>query len=897
MACRSVVVFLLVLSLLLLPRWSAIPAAHAQTTTATAQGTILDTSGALVPGATVTLRSESTGFVRSAVSDVRGSYSLPFVPAGTYTLTVSLQGFKTSTHPNLRFEIGQELTIDTVLEAAAVTEDVTVVGAAPIVQTTRSTLDTVISREQLDNLPLNGRQAASLAVLAPGVMSTGRLLDPASQSGQPRGSGEYIVDGVTNEIAINNGARSGAPPDAIQEFQVLTTQYQAEFGSALGIILNTITRSGTNELRARGFYFHRDEGLDARNAFATTQASFEQKQGGGWVGGPFVKDRTHYFVSYETTRRQTIATVTGPVDPGDYEVPTTNHQWLAKVTHQLTPAHLLTARVLVDRPVQKNLGVGGLSPPELGVTFTQRDASSVISVASILSPRALNEVRVQYADTLSDQTTRNPDVFTVSRPSSTRGKFPDVPQRIPERRIQVVDNFTLDAGSHRLKFGVDATHVTEDGFFMGSRPGVFSFSTDEPFDPANPSTYPFRFQTIEGDPNFRWIVSSAAAFAQDSWRLPRNLTLNVGVRFDTHDVTGMSLEAINFAPRLGVAWDPFGTHKTVVRGGFGVFYNNVMTNTSLYADYNARQRQIVIQNPGYPDPYAGGTTVPQVENTYIELPDQPMPRSYNTTIGVQRELRPGLALSADYVNAKGRNLLRLVETNPVLPDTLQRLNPSIGFVRAIEASGFGNYHALLVSASNRFGPFGTAGLAYTLSTAKTTTENEFSYIAQSDVDQNDSYGYSNLDRRHRFVLNGTVRLPWDLQFAALLQGETGTPFNIGLGRDVNRNLVGDRPDLAPGARVGTDDMRNRSSFLDPGTRSGNLPRNAGRDTGFWRLDARVAKRFPLGRARLEVLAEAFNIDNHVTYGAPVANLASSLFGRSVSAADARQVQLGIRVDF
>jgi hypothetical protein len=890
-------VILLVLSSFPVARWSAIPAAHAQTTTATAQGTILDTSGALVPGATVTLRSESTGFVRSAVSDARGAYALPFVPVGTYTLTVSLQGFKTVSQRDLRFEIGQELTIDMVLEAAAIAEEVVVTAAAPLVQTTRSTLDTVISREQLDDLPLNGRQAASLAMLAPGVMSTGRMLDPASQSGQPRGSSEYIVDGVTNEMAVNNGFRSGAPPDAIQEFQVLTTQYQAEFGSAAGIVLNTITRSGTNQLHGRGYYFHRDEGLDARNAFATSQASFEQKQGGGWIGGPIVKDRTHYFFSYEGTSRTTIANVTGAVDPGDYEVPRTNNQWLAKVTHQLTSAHLLTARVLVDRPVEKNLGVGGLSPPELGVTLKQRDTSSVISVGSILSPRALNEVRVQYADTLTDQTTRNPDVFTIARPSSTRGKLPDVPQRIPERRIQFVDNFTLEAGSHRFKFGVDATHVTEDGFFMGSRPGIFSFSTDEPFDPANPATYPFRFQTTEGDPNFRWIVRGASAFAQDTWRLPRNLTLNVGVRFDSWDVTGMDLEPINFAPRLGIAWDPFGTHKTVVRGGFGVFYNNVMTNTSLYADFNARQRQIVIQNPSYPDPYAGGTAVPQANNTYVQLPDQPMPRSYNTTIGMQRELRTGLAVSADYVNAKGRNLVRLAETNPVLPDTLRRSDPSIGFVRAVESSGFGNYHALLVSASNRFGGIGTAGLAYTLSTAKSTNENEFSYIAQSDVDQNDSYGYSSSDRRHRFVLNGTVRLPWGLQVAALLQGETGTPFNISLGRDANGNLVADRPDLAPGARVGTDDMRNRSSFVDPGTRSGNLPRNAGRDTGFWQLDVRLAKRITLGRTRLELLVEAFNVDNHVTFGAPVSNLASSLFGRSVSADDARQVQLGVRVDF
>src|SRR5262245_59104712 len=167
--------------------------------------------------------------------------------------------------------------------------------------------------------------------------------------------------------------RSNAPPDAIQEFQVITSQYQAEFGNASGVILNTITRSGTNDLHGRVYYFHRDEGLDARNAFATTRASFEQKQGGGWLGGPIARDRTHYFFAYEATRRMQIATVTSAVEPGDVEQPFENNQLLAKVTHQLPHNHQLTGRFSVDRPARQNVGVGGFTLREVGIEQLTED--------------------------------------------------------------------------------------------------------------------------------------------------------------------------------------------------------------------------------------------------------------------------------------------------------------------------------------------------------------------------------------------------------------------------------------------------------------------------------------------------------------------------------------------
>ena len=267
---------------------SAHPAAS-QTTTATLQGSVRDASQAMLPGATVTLRDINTGFVRSTTSDRTGRYVLSFVPAGAYELTVELSGFKTLKREGLRFEVGQDSTIDATLEVSTLEETVTVRGETPLVSTTKASVDQIISREQIDRLPLGGRQATSLALLTPGVVSTAASTSASgevSTGGQPRGSSELLVDGVSNELMAVNSIRSTAPPDAIQEFQVITSQYQAEFGHASGLILNTITRSGTNDLHGRLYYFHRDEGLDARNAFATSKASFEQKQGGGWLGGP-----------------------------------------------------------------------------------------------------------------------------------------------------------------------------------------------------------------------------------------------------------------------------------------------------------------------------------------------------------------------------------------------------------------------------------------------------------------------------------------------------------------------------------------------------------------------------------------------------------------------------------
>ena len=250
------------------------------------------------------------------------------------------------------------------------------------------------------------------------------------------------------------------------------------------------------------------------------------------------------------------------------------------------------------------------------------------------------------------------------------------------------------------------------------------------------------------------------------------------------------------------------------------------------------------------------------------------------------------------MNSRGRDLIRQVDTNPVTPPAFTRPDPARGFVRILESTGSSNYYALLVNAKRRFAATGLLQVAYTWSTYKTTTEAENNVLQQDDLNKDDSYGYGSFDQRHRVVASGYTVLPGSVQIGGVLTARSAQPFNITTGRDNNVNGVStDRPDLAPGARAGTADMLDRASFVDPGRRPGNLPRNAGRGLDFWQLDARVAKRFHIGRASADALIEAFNVTNRVNYGNPVGNLASSSFGRPNTALDARQVQLGVRLEF
>jgi len=325
-----------------------------------------------------------------------------------------------------------------------------------------------------------------------------------------------------------------------------------------------------------------------------------------------------------------------------------------------------------------------------------------------------------------------------------------------------------------------------------------------------------------------------------------------------------------------------------------------MFNVPIFTAFFANQRTILINNPGYPDPYSRGAAGNVPISTYqAQGANQAVPRTYNTTIGFQRELLPGLALSADYVNSKGRKLIRIVEKNPTLPPAFNRADPTRGFVRELQSTGYSNYQAVWFGLTKRFAQRGQVGVSYTLSSGKTTNEAENGLYSQDDRTPDDAYGYNGNDERHRVVMNGSITLPWDIQLGGVAFIRSGRPVNITLGTDPNRNgATAERPTLVSGAKVGTDDMKQLSSFsIPPAGEFGNLPRNAGRGPSFWQVDMRISKVFKVQRSTIEVLAEAFNLDNHVNLNNWISNMRNANFGKSITADIARQVQLGLRIGF
>jgi len=349
---RLAIVAACFLAMLLLTRTPGFP----QTTLATLEGYVSDDQGNVLPGVLLTLRNVETGYTHNTTSRPNGHFIISGIEPGNYEMEVGLRGFQTQKRQGLTFNVAGRLKIDFVLAAAAVAEAITVTAASPLVEVTKSEVGKVIDRSKIEDLPLLDRNFGDLAMMKAGVQGS-------RSNAQPGGSEEIIVDGVSNEWVGRNTQRSSIPADAIQEFRVMTNQYQAEYGNSSGMIWSAITRSGTNELRGRLSFFYRDEAFDDVNYFVNhavykgpelpkdkwQKADYLHYLFGGTLGGPIVKDKAHFFLTYSGLRHTDYALIVSPLVPKEeVKVRSVPNQVLAKFNWQLSEKHLFTLRYLLD---------------------------------------------------------------------------------------------------------------------------------------------------------------------------------------------------------------------------------------------------------------------------------------------------------------------------------------------------------------------------------------------------------------------------------------------------------------------------------------------------------------------------------------------------------------------
>lgn len=892
--------------------WLALTAgAAAQVTSAVLQGTVRDSEGGALPGVAVVVTNVETGLTRDAPADTAGFYRAGALPPGRYTLRARLDGFVPHERTGLVLTVGQTATVDVTLQLAAVTEVITVEARAPLVDTASNALGTTVTAAQLDQLPLAGRSFAALANLAPGVTGVGG--GGINAGGQLSRNNTVVIDGVSNDEQGVAGQRGSLSLEAVREFVVYTNQFAAEHGQASGALVSVVTRSGTNQLRGRLFAFHRDDALDARNPFSKAQGSgnapFSEQRGGGFVGGPVRKDRWHYFGSAEIVRDNTTSVVTSPLVPIEArEFPRTGvrDQYFGRSEYQAHRHHQLGVRYRVDRSTTRGGGIGGLNPYERGWDSENDYVDAVATLTSVVTSRTVNELRVLRGTLARFWTVdgyADPAGVSISRPSVNLGKASNMPQGWSAVRYQVVNTLSHTIGRHDLKAGIDVQTDAQDTYFLGNKDGTFTFRTDAPFDPADRTTYPFQYTRTIGDWYEKRANEMYAAFVQDTWRVHERATLNLGVRYDTETIfaTARAIDVPqdrnNLAPRIGIVVTPTSDARTIVRAGFGVYYDQGFNNISGNISNSARSTTVTVLNPGYPDPFDGGTIVATRPSRTVAAAVLDTPSTRTASLGIRRELAPGLAAGVDGVRTVGRNLFNAVDINAPAPGT--GLRPDATFLRVVEyrTTGESRSNALLVSLERRSGRGPHFNVSYTWSRQERNVE-DFGFTAQNAHDPDAEWARATNDRRHQLVASAVWGLPFGFQAAGLVQARSGLPWTVTTGIDNNRDQnLNDRPDLAvPGG-----DPRDRATYSSAFSgRSGNLGRNTNTGTVFVQVDARLSKFVRAGRYSIEGFAEAFNLLNRANLGLPVGTLTSSAFGRATglaTGATPRQVELGVRFGF
>ena len=939
--------------------WSAAAAiGAAQGTTGSISGFITDDTNAALPGATVTVRHVETDQKRVLVSDADGRYRAQALSPGKYDILVELQGFRPARYPELSLTVGQDATINVQLKVGGIEEQVTVTTEAALVNMRQSSVAALVDERQIRELPLNGRDFSQLTLLQPGVTAS-----PSTQQQVDRGMGtqvsiagarpnqiSYQLDGTDANTQGNGSPGSAAGGllgvETVREFQVLVNNYSAEYGRSTGGIVTAVTRSGTNTLKGTLFEFHRDSVFDSRTFFddpASDLPPLKRNQFGGYLGGPIVKDRTFFFGSYEGLRQErgvtTIATVpsratraradlspvtrpylllypqpngqeTGAI--GLYSVqitsPTQENYAIGKIDHTFSNAHSLAVRYSWDRAhVDQDAAI------PLWTTNTRTQTQSVVAEHKwILRSNALNVVKIAWnrayeATANLENAAFDPRLFFV--PGTRFGNIsvsgitplgPDTntPTFVDLKSMQIIDNFTWSRSSHNVKTGISITHFMNDQDSSFDFGGAYSFTSLENFLQNRPGTY--EGQGSGSSTDRRWRQNLIGLYAQDDWTPRRNLTLNMGVRYEfittPQELSGRTasmpdLQAAstiaggdifknpsltNIGPRAGFAWDMTGDGRNALHGGAGLFFEPILSN--IYRAYGNRTppyyNLINPANPTFPTPPASGAS----SLLRLDLVDYNIQNPYRVQYNVtyQRELPGRTIVTTGLVGSRGYRQIRNVEYNQSIPTILAdgsylfpsatRRNPNFGSMRLRTSDGLSWYKGLIVGANRRF----SAGLAvqasYTLgksedlgSQAVGSADFDNSFQPRYAFDPMDNKGLSDFDIRHNFAFNATWEIPagtltgvahaiaggW--QVSSIVSMRSGIPFTPVLGSDRARAAprsggAGQRPDLVSGCSLnpvlgGADQYFDPNCFSLPALGTfGNVPRNTMIGPGFGSWD-------------------------------------------------------------
>ena len=580
-------------------------------------GTAVDQTGAALPGAMITITEESTGLTRTGVANSSGRFVIPAVTPGRYAIRAELSGFQSQMRSGVTVLVGQALTLSFTLPIGGLTDVVTVTGEAPLIEVTQTQIGANITSQAIEDLPTQGRQQYALLALVPGMTPA---LGPGAfegnqytANGRNTGSNLFLVDGMYNvddRTLSGSGSQTRMTIDTTSEYQVLTHEYGAEYGGSTGVVVNAITKSGTNAFRGRAAYYLQDSSLDATNYFLKQERLEKQESGVktmlGQIGGPILRNKAFFFFNVERLLLEEAANLNFPAEAAplarSYSValPIKSTNIFQRIDYQLNEAHSFNFRAMFDpnavdgqdhQDEKRTVSAMRIErAPKPGEMFLSAQWLSVFG------SRMVNEMRFSVVDEklhVGDQQlfdTGGGKVWELN--GRGRGELiglggrdqldfgsaqlhPDYqagPHESPSGAAvttpSFTNQFTFSPRNHTLKFGFGASKNGGTNVVGGQYFGIFEFPGNRPFDPADLATYPDRFRIRMGNLFYAMDDWRTNFFIGDKWQATGKLTVNVGVRYDYQHMIPQTKDA--FAPRFGVAYAL--DDRTVIRAGAGKFY-------------------------------------------------------------------------------------------------------------------------------------------------------------------------------------------------------------------------------------------------------------------------------------------------------------------------------------
>jgi hypothetical protein len=1024
-------------------------------------GQVVDSTKGAMPGATVTVVNVGTNAQRTVVTDAEGRFTVPNLPPATYRIRVELAGFQTAEIAGLILRNGEIARPSITLGLANIAENVTVVGASPLLQTANASVSQTIAQKQIEDLPVAGRNLLSFAALSAGVtpqsFTRGTQFGAAGSSrsqyvtveGGRDSSTNYAIDGVYVRSLRFNNISLNPPLDAVQEVNVLRNSFTTEYGQGQAVV-SIVTKSGANTFSGSAYDYLRDTSYEAANYFG--QKPGNRKQGGATFGGPIMKNRAFFFGGYEGLRTSQDKALLGSVpNPafvrGDFSslstpivdprtgapfpgnvIPSNRFSNFANVLaptipspnnpgannfraiqpfqddadtatlrgdQTLSASHTLFERFLYYKGTQVNPSVFSFT------NFPQTGRNLAIGETWVISQHLVNEVRFGYnyayhlnspisldgRNWVGDIGLRNlaggTDPIDYGRPGFTFTGFTGngeggITQGATENIFSVSNATSWVKGSHNIRFGVQAQARKYEQLTEVPPRGGFTFNGQFTGNPVADFLLGYCSTCTGAFGSSRSVYTSptVAPFVDDNWQVSSKLTLQMGLRWEYlgpwHEqnnqegsfdaATGkigfnvvpanlpaqllpliinqngffppgiLQKDLNNWGPRVGAAYTV--NDKTVVRSGFGVYYDNLNLNElqfsrlvpPFYGQYSLQPTKTDL-SMNVDNLFPDLNNIPQFPAPFSMDPNNRTAYTVQWNGNAQRSLAGNYLVEVAYTGSHSYNEHKRYNINQAQPGTtpIATRVPYPAFQSAILYSsdaGWAKFNGVTVRVEKRY----SDGLfflgSYQLSKA---TDNGSGEIEANDTayawNLNADEGYSRYDQRHRATFSWGYELPfgqgkrwlagggptayilggWQVQ--GIVRLASGFPFTI-TSTNVCQcgSYVPQRVNLVTPGYYGQIDNPTPDHWFDAsayavpanGTQ-GNAGRNTVRGPGTEQVNLSVSKRFPISRAHVEFRAEIFNVLNHNNFGTPDGNISNGTVGTITTADDGRNAQFGLRV--